>query len=136
LDVVVFTSIHMCWSGLGWNLVQVPLQSTPTHVDWCESDYIQTRPKRKEIYKSIFHNESINFNLALLVYTKFYILTVKVKEKFDLGEVYMDSYLQSEKGTKIGCFFFLVSVPGKKILTSFSVAISIWKPPLSQGKTI
>ena len=24
-----------CWSGLGWNLVQVPLQSTPTptHVD-------------------------------------------------------------------------------------------------------
>ena len=45
LDVVGFTSIHMCWSGLGWNLVQVPLQSTPTHVDWCESDYIQTRPK-------------------------------------------------------------------------------------------
>ena len=45
LDVVGFTSIHMCWSGLGWNLVQVPLQSTPTHVDWCEFDYIQTRPK-------------------------------------------------------------------------------------------
>jgi hypothetical protein len=34
LDVVGFPSIHMCWSGLGWNLVQVPLQSIPTHVDW------------------------------------------------------------------------------------------------------
>jgi len=45
LDVVGFTSIHMCWSGLGWNLVQILLQSTPTHVDWCESDYIQTRPQ-------------------------------------------------------------------------------------------
>jgi len=33
LDVVGFTSIHMCWSGLGWNLVQVLLQSNPTHVD-------------------------------------------------------------------------------------------------------
>jgi len=33
LDVVGFTSIYMCWSGLGWNLVQVPLQSTLTHVD-------------------------------------------------------------------------------------------------------
>ena len=33
LDVVGFTSIHMCWCGLGWNLVQVPLQSTSTHVD-------------------------------------------------------------------------------------------------------
>ena len=44
LDVVIFTSIHMCWSGLGWNLIQVPLQPTPTHVEWCESDYIQTRP--------------------------------------------------------------------------------------------
>jgi hypothetical protein len=28
------------------------------------------------------HNESINFNLALLVYTEVYILTVEVKEKF------------------------------------------------------
>jgi len=45
LDVVGFTSIHMCWSGLEWNLVQVLLQSTPTHMDWCESDYIQTRPE-------------------------------------------------------------------------------------------
>jgi len=33
LDVVIFTSIHACWCGLGWNLVQVPLQSTSTHVD-------------------------------------------------------------------------------------------------------
>jgi len=33
LDVVGFTSIHMCWSGLRWNLVQFPLQSTPTYVD-------------------------------------------------------------------------------------------------------
>jgi len=33
LDVVVFTSIHVCWCGLGWNLVQVLLQSTSTHVD-------------------------------------------------------------------------------------------------------
>jgi len=44
LHVVGFTSIHMCWSGLKWNLVQVSLQSTPTHVDWCESNNIQTRP--------------------------------------------------------------------------------------------
>ena len=44
LDVVGFTSIHMCWSGLRWNLIQVPLQTTPTHVDWCESDCIQTKP--------------------------------------------------------------------------------------------
>jgi len=43
LDVIGFTSIHVCWCGLGWNLVQVPLQSTSIHVDWCESDYIQTR---------------------------------------------------------------------------------------------
>jgi len=33
LDVVGFASIHVYWSGLGWNLVQLPLQSTPTHVD-------------------------------------------------------------------------------------------------------
>jgi hypothetical protein len=33
LDVVIFTSIHMCWCVLGWNLVQVSLQSTSTHVD-------------------------------------------------------------------------------------------------------
>ena len=33
LDVVVFTLIHMCWCGLGWNLVQVLLQSISTHVD-------------------------------------------------------------------------------------------------------
>jgi hypothetical protein len=33
LDVIGFTSIHMCWSVLEWNLVQVPLQFTPTHVD-------------------------------------------------------------------------------------------------------
>jgi len=45
LDVVGFTSIYICWSGLGWNLVQDPLQSIPTHVDWCESDYIQTMPQ-------------------------------------------------------------------------------------------
>jgi hypothetical protein len=32
-DVVGFTSIHVYWCGLGWNLVQVPLQSTSTHVD-------------------------------------------------------------------------------------------------------
>jgi len=33
LDVVVFNSIHVCWCGLGWNLVQVPFQSTSIHVD-------------------------------------------------------------------------------------------------------
>ena len=33
LDLVRFTSVHLCWSGLGWNLVQVPLQPTPAHVD-------------------------------------------------------------------------------------------------------
>jgi hypothetical protein len=43
-----FISIHMCLSGLVWNLVEILFQSTPTHVDWCESDYIQTRPKRLE----------------------------------------------------------------------------------------
>jgi hypothetical protein len=31
--------------GFGWKLVQRPLQSTPTHIGWCESDYIQTRSK-------------------------------------------------------------------------------------------
>jgi len=46
LDVVVFTSIHVCWCGLRWNVVQVQLQSTSTHVDWCESDNIQTRQLR------------------------------------------------------------------------------------------
>jgi len=40
-----FISIHMCLSGLVWNLVEILFQSTPTHVDWCESDYIQTMPK-------------------------------------------------------------------------------------------
>jgi len=43
LDVVVFTSIHVCWCGLEWNLVQIPLQFISTYVDWCKSDYIQTR---------------------------------------------------------------------------------------------
>ena len=33
-----------CWCGLRWNLVQVPLQSISTHMDWCEYDYIQTKP--------------------------------------------------------------------------------------------
>jgi len=33
LNVVGLTSIHMCWSELGWNLVQVPLQSISTHMD-------------------------------------------------------------------------------------------------------
>lgn len=42
--------------------------------------------KWKEIYKSIFHNESIDFDLALLFYTKIHILTTKVKEKLDLRE--------------------------------------------------
>ena len=45
LDVVVFTSIHVCWCVLGWNLVQFLLQSTSTHVDCGEYDYIQTRPE-------------------------------------------------------------------------------------------
>jgi hypothetical protein len=31
LDVVGFTSIHICWGGLRWNLVQVPLQSVSKH---------------------------------------------------------------------------------------------------------
>jgi hypothetical protein len=44
LDVVRFISIHMCWDRLWWNLVQVTLRSTPTHVNWCKSDYIQIRP--------------------------------------------------------------------------------------------
>jgi hypothetical protein len=43
LNVLGFISIHMCWCGLEWNLVQVPLQSTPTYVYWYESDCIQTR---------------------------------------------------------------------------------------------
>ena len=47
LDVVGFTLIHVCWCGLGWSLVQILLQSTSTHVDWYESDYIQIRPKEK-----------------------------------------------------------------------------------------
>jgi len=53
LDVVGFILIHMCWSRLGWNLVQVPLQPTPIHVDWCESDYIQTKPWVEMIMKLV-----------------------------------------------------------------------------------
>jgi hypothetical protein len=44
LDIIGFTLIHMYWYGLRWNLVQVSLQSTPTLVEWDESDNIQTSP--------------------------------------------------------------------------------------------
>jgi len=33
LDIDGFILIHVYWCGLGWNLIQVPLQSTSTHVD-------------------------------------------------------------------------------------------------------
>jgi hypothetical protein len=48
LDVVRSTSIHMCrrWIEMEFSLGSTPthVRSTPTHVDWCKSDYIQTRP--------------------------------------------------------------------------------------------
>ena len=42
LDVVGFTSIHVFWCGLEWFfLKKILLQSTLTHVDWYESNYVK-----------------------------------------------------------------------------------------------
>jgi hypothetical protein len=67
LDAIGSTSIHVCWSGLGWNLVQVPLQSTLTLLDCGESDYIQTRPKDFcMLGKTI--TQASKFELVLYIY--------------------------------------------------------------------
>ena len=45
LDVVGFTSIHVFWCGLEWFfLKKILLQSTLTHVDWYESNYMKKKP--------------------------------------------------------------------------------------------
>jgi hypothetical protein len=48
LHIVGFISINMGRGELRWNLVQLPLQLTPTHMDLCEFNYIQD-PEEKLI---------------------------------------------------------------------------------------
>jgi len=98
LDVVVFTS--MCWCGLEWNLVQVPLQSTSTHVDWCEYDYIQTRPKEEHL--TVMKNTS-NEHSSLTHYfhlvTQILAYPISIKENACTGLEVLDGLSCSEQAS-------------------------------------
>jgi len=82
LDVVGFISSHMCWSGLGWNLVQVPLQLTPIYMNWCESDYIQTKSQCIPIHtwaSPALEANHMTGRVLAFIPTRFFYLNCKLR---------------------------------------------------------